>query len=105
MKRDIKERGRDIVGVLLQYNRFVKPAYEEFIKPTMRHADIIMPRGAFNTVALNLLLENLSTKILIKEDEELKDETKKELLQSIDPSVFDLPFKEKLIYFHKVVDH
>lgn len=85
----------------------MKPAYDEFIKPTMRHADIIVPRGPFNTVALNLLLENLSSKLKGEEEkgEELKHEMKKEVLQSIDPSVFDLPFKENLSYFHKVVDH
>lgn len=80
MKRDIKERGRDIAGVLLQYNRFVKPAYDEFIKPTMRHADIIVPRGSFNTVALNLLLENLASKLSVKEEKDEENKEKKELL-------------------------
>ena len=80
MKRDIKERGRDIAGVLLQYNRFVKPAYDEFIKPTMRHADIIVPRGSFNTVALNILLENLASKLSVKEEKDEENKEKKELL-------------------------
>ena len=43
IERDIAERGRDVVDVLQQYNRFVKPAYDDFIKPTMKHADIIVP--------------------------------------------------------------
>jgi len=43
--RDIKERGRDIESVLHQYNRFVKPSYDEFIKPTMKFSDIIVPHG------------------------------------------------------------
>ena len=45
LKRDIMERARDIEGVLHQYNKFVKPAFEHYIEPTMSHADIIVPRG------------------------------------------------------------
>ena len=48
LKRDITERGRGLEGVLKQYNRFVKPAFEHYISPTMTHADIIVPRGNFN---------------------------------------------------------
>lgn len=43
IERDINERGRTVIDVLQQYNRFVKPAYDDFIKPTMKHADIIIP--------------------------------------------------------------
>ena len=45
LKRDISERGRDIEGVLKQYETFVKPAYDHYIEPTMSFADIIVPRG------------------------------------------------------------
>ncbi|KAI4904509.1 hypothetical protein NFI96_011559, partial [Prochilodus magdalenae] len=45
LKRDIAERGRDIEGVIKQYNKFVKPAFEQYIEPTMRLADIVVPRG------------------------------------------------------------
>lgn len=45
LRRDISERGRDVKSVLDQYNRFVKPAYEQFIAPSMAQADIIIPRG------------------------------------------------------------
>jgi uridine kinase len=48
LKRDISERGRDMQGVLRQYHRFVKPMFDEYIRPTMRNADIIIPRGAEN---------------------------------------------------------
>lgn len=46
LRRDITERGRDIEGVIKQYNKFVKPAFEQYIEPTMRLADIVVPRGA-----------------------------------------------------------
>lgn len=45
LRRDITGRGRDIEGVIKQYNKFVKPAFEQYIEPTMRLADIVVPRG------------------------------------------------------------
>lgn len=45
MQRDIVDRGRTVEGVLKSYHRFVKPAFIEFVKPTMKYADIIVPRG------------------------------------------------------------
>lgn len=44
--RDTSERGRDVPGVIHQYTRFVKPSYDEFIKPTSKHADVIIPHGS-----------------------------------------------------------
>ena len=44
LKRDISQRGRDIHGVMQQYENHVKPAYDRFIAPTMQYADIIVPR-------------------------------------------------------------
>ncbi len=45
--RDVKERGRDVEGILKQYLTFVKPSMDNFISPTMRFADIIVPVSAF----------------------------------------------------------
>ena len=45
LNRDIVERGRTVEGVLKSYHRYVKPAFSEFVKPTMKYADIIVPRG------------------------------------------------------------
>lgn len=53
--RDIEERGRDLENVLFQYTNLVKPAFEEFCLPTKKHADVIIPRGADNTVAISLI--------------------------------------------------
>lgn len=63
VKRDIKERGRTIKNVLAQYNRHVKKAYDEFIKPTMKYADIIVPFLRKNLVALEFLEENVKSKL------------------------------------------
>jgi len=59
MLRDRQERGRDIEGILNQYFKFVKPSYDEYIKPTMKKADIIVPHGAKNQVAIDLIVMNL----------------------------------------------
>ena len=44
--RDVKERGREVEGILYQNNRFVKHTFDEYILPTINHADIIVP-GCF----------------------------------------------------------
>jgi uridine kinase len=54
--RDCSERGRTIDGVLYQYNRFVKKSYDEYIKPTMKYANIIVPFGSDNTTAIDFIV-------------------------------------------------
>ncbi|XP_037963930.1 uridine-cytidine kinase isoform X1 [Plutella xylostella] len=56
--RDIMERGRDLEQVLNQYMNFVKPAFEEFCLPTKKFADVIIPRGADNLVAIDLIVHH-----------------------------------------------
>ncbi|XP_068135910.1 uridine-cytidine kinase-like 1 isoform X4 [Hyperolius riggenbachi] len=63
LKRDITERGRDIVGVIKQYNKFVKPAFEQYIEPTMQVADIVVPRGGENFVALDLIVQHVHSQL------------------------------------------
>ena len=57
--RDISERGRDLEHVLHQYTSLVKPAFEEFCIPTKKYADVIIPRGAENTVAIDLIKQHI----------------------------------------------
>jgi uridine kinase len=65
LSRDIVERGRTVEGVLKSYHRFVKPAFIEFVKPTMKYADIIVPRGRSdlkdeqNQIAIDFIVSNL----------------------------------------------
>ena len=59
LQRDIAERGRTIESVLLAYNQFVKKSYDGYIKPTMKYADIIIPHGRSNTVAIDFVIQNL----------------------------------------------
>ncbi|XP_077561386.1 uridine-cytidine kinase 2-B-like isoform X1 [Haemaphysalis longicornis] len=57
--RDVKERGRDLEKVLQQYTNFVKPAFEDFCLPTKKYADVIIPRGADNEVAIDLIVQTI----------------------------------------------
>ncbi|XP_053782736.1 uridine-cytidine kinase-like 1 isoform X2 [Desmodus rotundus] len=63
LRRDISERGRDITGVIKQYNKFVKPAFDQYIQPTMRLADIVVPRGSGNTVAIDLIVQHVHSQL------------------------------------------
>uniref|UniRef100_A0A8C5B9E3 Uridine-cytidine kinase n=1 Tax=Gadus morhua TaxID=8049 RepID=A0A8C5B9E3_GADMO len=63
LKRDITARGRDIGGVIRQYNRFVKPAFEQYIEPTVPLADIVVPRGGDNFVALDLIVQHVHSQL------------------------------------------
>ncbi|XP_027918209.1 uridine kinase-like protein 1, chloroplastic [Vigna unguiculata] len=63
IKRDTVERGRDVQSVLEQYAKFVKPAYEDFILPSKKYADIIIPRGGENGVAIDLIVQHIRTKL------------------------------------------
>ncbi|WP_058366559.1 uridine kinase [Haloparvum sedimenti] len=62
IQRDVVERGRDLEGVIDQYLSTVKPMHEQFIEPTKKHADLIIPEGA-NTVAVNLLEEKIRSEV------------------------------------------
>ncbi|XP_045625569.1 uridine-cytidine kinase-like 1 isoform X2 [Procambarus clarkii] len=63
LQRDIGERARELDGVLKQYFKFVKPAFDYYIAPSMVHADIIVPRGGENEVAINLIAQNVMTQL------------------------------------------
>uniref|UniRef100_A0A3Q4BKP7 uridine/cytidine kinase n=1 Tax=Mola mola TaxID=94237 RepID=A0A3Q4BKP7_MOLML len=63
LKRDISQRGRDISGIIKQYNKFVKPAFEQYIEPTVQAADIVVPRGGENFVALDLIVQHVHSQL------------------------------------------
>nr|CCC56300.1 uridine kinase [Weissella thailandensis fsh4-2] len=55
MQRDIVERGRTVDSVVNQYMETVKPMYHQFVEPTKRYADIILPEGGANAVGIGML--------------------------------------------------
>ncbi len=56
IQRDIEERGRDVMLVLDRYHKTVKPSHLQFIEPSKRYADIIIPGGAENQVGIEVLI-------------------------------------------------
>jgi uridine kinase len=57
--RDVIDRGRTMESVISQYLDTVKPMHEEFVEPSKRWADVIIPEGGFNSVAVAMLIENI----------------------------------------------
>ena len=57
--RDVKERGRTLDSVVSQYLTTVKPMHEAFVEPSKKYADIIVPQGGRNQVALDMLVERI----------------------------------------------
>ena len=55
LKRDIKDRGRDIDEVLTRYQNTLKPMHQQFIEPMKEYADIIIPNNKYNTVAIDIV--------------------------------------------------
>ncbi|HOP10113.1 MAG TPA: uridine kinase [Oscillospiraceae bacterium] len=58
--RDVKERGRSIESVAEQYLKTVKPMHEAFVEPSKRYADIIVPEGGYNSVALEMIVNRIA---------------------------------------------
>ncbi|KVI09215.1 Phosphoribulokinase/uridine kinase [Cynara cardunculus var. scolymus] len=74
IRRDTVERGRDVNSVLeqvssstflksLRYAKFVKPAFDDFVLPSKKYADVIIPRGGDNHVAIDLIVQHIRTKL------------------------------------------
>ena len=57
--RDVEERGRTVESVVEQYCTTVKPMHEQFVEPSKKYADIIVPEGGYNQVALNMIVEKI----------------------------------------------
>ena len=65
--RDVEERGRTLESIVSQYLTTVKPMHEQFVEPSKKYADIIVPEGGYNRVALEMLNERINA--LLKERE------------------------------------
>jgi uridine kinase len=61
LKRDIGERGRTLEGVIEQYERTVRPMHLEFVEPSKRYADVIIPEGGHNTIALDMVVARIES--------------------------------------------
>lgn len=72
IQRDIKERGRTIDSVIDQYINVVRPMHLQFVEPTKRYADIIIPEGGYNKVAIDIMLAKVK-EIMAKSEEEAEE--------------------------------
>jgi uridine kinase len=56
IKRDVNKRGRSLESVLLQYQTTVKPMHEKYVEPSKKYANIVVPEGGKNWVALDMII-------------------------------------------------
>ncbi len=61
IQRDIAERGRTLESVIHQYLATVRPMHQEFVEPSKRHADVIIPEGGFNEVAMEMIAARIKS--------------------------------------------
>jgi uridine kinase len=59
LQRDIQERGRTVESVINQYLSTVRPMHMQFVEPSKRYADVIVPEGGFNTVAIDMVADRI----------------------------------------------
>lgn len=71
LQRDIDERGRTTESVIRQYLGTVRPMHMEFVEPSKRYADVIIPEGGRNTVALDMVIARIET--LLQQSEEAEE--------------------------------
>ena len=72
MARDILERGKTVENVIERYSKTVKPMYLQFIEPSKRYADIIIPQGGHNKVAIDIISATVEKSLREKKKEENK---------------------------------
>jgi uridine kinase len=69
LQRDIEERGRNTISVINQYLTTVRPMHLEFVEPSKRYADVIIPEGGLNTVAMDMVVARLESLLRGEEEE------------------------------------
>ena len=68
IKRDVNKRGRTLESVLMQYQQTVKPMHEKYVEPSKRFADIVVPEGGKNLVALDMIMLRIQRHLEEAED-------------------------------------
>lgn len=64
LRRDVEERGRTVSSVLDQYENFVRPMHLQFVEPSKRYADVIVPEGGHNRVAIDLIQTKIAAVLM-----------------------------------------
>ena len=68
IKRDVNKRGRTLESVLTQYQETVKPMHEKYVEPSKRYADLVVPEGGKNLVALDMIMGRIARHLKEAED-------------------------------------
>ncbi|RDV39046.1 uridine kinase [Bradymonadaceae bacterium TMQ3] len=63
LERDVAERGRTLESVISQYQRTVRPMHYSFVEPSKRYADVIIPRGGKNDIAINMVVADITSRL------------------------------------------
>lgn len=72
LRRDVEERGRTVQSVLSQYEQSVRPMHLQFVEPSKRYADVIIPEGGHNRVAIDLLKTKITSVLMHKWPDEFR---------------------------------
>ncbi|XP_046994792.1 uridine-cytidine kinase-like 1 isoform X1 [Schistocerca americana] len=103
LRRDISQRGRDLEGVLKQYCNLVQPAFFHYIAPSMVHADIIVPRGGDNQVAIELIVQHVHTQLQLRGFKVREQLAHSYIGQPLPESVFLLPSTPQVKGLHTFI--
>ena len=69
LRRDMAQRGRPYDEILEQYLSTVRPMHQQFVEPTKRHADVIVPRGGHNAVAIEMIVAKIQRRLQARRDD------------------------------------
>ncbi|MCL4487014.1 MAG: uridine kinase [Chloroflexi bacterium] len=75
LRRDITERGRTVQSVMEQYLETVRPMHLEFVEPSKRYADVIIPEGGYNTIAVDMVVARINAMLEASKDERPIEQT------------------------------
>ncbi|KAL3453152.1 uridine kinase family-domain-containing protein [Aspergillus insuetus] len=106
--RDVKERGRDIDGIIKQWFNFVKPSYKKFVEPQRSVSDIIIPRGIENKTAIGMVVQHIQRKL--EEKSEKHSATLQELRliaseEKLSPNVVIMPQTPQFVGMHTILQN
>lgn len=95
--RDISERGRQLPDILHQYNKHVKPGYTKYIGPTIGNADVVIPRGRENNVAIRLIIKHIKHQLDLRHIKTDHSQVMKEIIKHVPSNLHVLPHSNQII--------
>ncbi|KAG0001493.1 hypothetical protein BGZ80_007410 [Entomortierella chlamydospora] len=103
IKRDVAERGFDVAGVLKLYQRFVKPSFDTYVYPTKKNADVVIPRGLENLVAIDLLTKHIQRQLQERKMQSRWDMAKISPPKELSPNVIVLEKTKQIDGMHTII--